>query len=206
MKEKRRCKYCGYEMRDDTFICVKCGKPNVELDKPRAMGCLTVVIIVSIIVFLYGVTNVNMRAPIEKKKESTKLKASYTVNESCEIDGKRISMKEVNTDFKDYPENSSPREGKKYVMARFEIENTSEDTESMSVNSDIFNAYADDVAISSESIAANKYEELSAVIGKGQKTTGCLFYEVPVNTEKIVLEYNGYTWTEEPPVKFILSE
>jgi hypothetical protein len=114
-------------------------------------------------------------------------------------------MTEVDTDFTDYSEYLGPADGYKVVMLKFEVENINDENDELYVSSLSFNAYADGVAVDSFYGASDEYNDLSATIGKGKKAIGYVFYEVPVDTQEITIEYNADFWTDGNIIEFVVQ-
>lgn len=133
-------------------------------------------------------------------------KSKFKVNEAFQNKFEKIVMTEVNTNFTDYSEFTKPSDGYKYIMAKFEIENINKDKDELSISSLEFKASADDVAVKSPLLVNDNYKDFSATLGKGKKAIGYIFYEVPVNAKKIVIEYNADFWTDGNAIEFIVQE
>ena len=69
-----------------------------------------------------------------------------------------------------------------------------------------FNAFADGVAVDSAYVGNDNYKDLSATVGKGKKAIGYIFYEVPTDAKKIVIDYNAEFWTDGNSIEFIVQE
>lgn len=205
MKTKK-CKHCNEEIAKNAKICPKCGG---KLGIPT---WVKVLIIVAIIFFcVVGCVNGCSNAvndAVDSTKNSYKDingKTSFNVNESFQNSYEKITMTEVNTDFRDYSEFLSPADGKKVVMLKFEVENVNNDNDELYVSSLNFNAYADGIAVESFYCGNDNYNDLSATIGKGKKAIGYIFYEVPVNAQKITVEYNANFWADGTNIEFIVK-
>ena len=87
-------------------------------------------------------------------------------------------------DYVDYSEFDKPKEGYKYIRAEFEFENIGKDDEYVSDMD--FNCYADGYDMENKYLSEG---ELSATISSGRKAKGYVAFEVPVDAQDIVLEY-----------------
>lgn len=205
MKTKK-CKYCQEEIAKNTKRCPKCGG---KLGMPGWVKILIIIFI--ILVCIVGCVNSCSNAvddAIDETKnsyEDINGKTSFNKNESFQNKYEKITMTEVNTDFKDYGEYLEPSNGNKVVMLKFEVENISDENDELYVSSLEFNAYADGVAAESYYGANEQYNDLSATVGKGKKTIGYVFYEVPKDSQKITVEYNADFWTDGNVVEFIVQ-
>ncbi len=205
MKTKT-CKHCKEEIAKNAKRCPKCG------GKLGIPGFLKVIIII-VIIFgcIVGCVNSCSNAvndAVEETKNSyadKNGKPSFKVNETFENKYEKITMTEVNTNFTDYSQYSEPADGNKYVMLKFEVENINEEKDELYVSSLSFNADADGVAVDSAYVGNDKYNDLSATVGKGKKAIGYIFYEVPKDAKKITVEYNADFWTDGNAIEFVVE-
>lgn len=169
-----------------------------------AMGVLSMILATTI---NHGTVKVIDDAVNEVKNAYVDIngKTSFKLNESFQNKYEKITVTEINTDFKDYNEFFEPDAGNKVVMVKLEIENVSTENDELYVSSMEFNAYADSVAAESFYGANGSYNSITATVGKGKKAIGYLFYEVPANAQKITVEYNANFWVEGNTVEFIIQ-
>ena len=209
--ETKICKHCKEQIAKDAKKCPKCGG-NQGLS-----GCIIALIIVVGIVILLGGCTVactgSLVGGVDKAaKEVTNSykdingKTSFKVGETFENKYEKITMTQVDTNFKDHSEYLKPASGKKYIMLKFEVENINTENDELYVSSLSFNAYADGVSTESAYVGNDKYNDLSATVGKGKKAIGYIFYEVPVNAQKITVEYNADFWTDGNAIEFVVQE
>ena len=205
MKTKK-CKHCQEEISKKAKLCPKCG---CKLGLP---GFVKVLIIIAIIITcvvgcVSGCTNTVDKAVKDTANSYNDIngKTSFKENETFQNKYEKLTMIEVNTDFKDYDEYSEPSDGKKIIALKFEVENVSEDSDELYVSSLSFNAYADGVAAEKYYSFNDKYTELSATLSKGKKAVGYLFYEVPEDANKITVSYNADFWTDGNAIEFIVK-
>lgn len=133
-------------------------------------------------------------------------KTTFALNESFENSQEKITMTEVNTDFRDYSEYATIKPGYKIIMAKFEIVNvTKSNDDEIYVSSYDFNAYADGEAVESFYSYNDSYKDLSATLSKGKKTSGYVFYEVPSGASEITIEYNPNFWVDGNLIEFIVQ-
>ncbi len=146
-------------------------------------------------------TSSEIKSKIENKTE----KKEFKVNEPFQNDFEKITMTEVDTNFTGYDEYMEPKDGYKYIMTKFEIENTSDDNSDLYINSSKFNASADGVAVE-ETYVGRNYESIASTITKGNKKIGYIFYEVPQNSQKIVIDFKPNLVYDDYSIKFIVQE
>ena len=201
------CKHCKEKITKDAKRCPKCGG---KLGMPVWIKAL---IIIFIIIFcVVGCISSCGKAVDDAVKETNNEykdkngKTSFKINESFENKYEKITMTEVDTNFTDYSQYSGPADGKKYVMVKFEVENINTDNDELYVSDLEFNAFSDDEAVDSSYVGNDKYKSLTATVGKGKKTVGYIFYEVPKDAKKIVIDYNANFWSEGTSIEFIVQE
>lgn len=205
MKTKK-CKYCQEEIAKSAKKCPKCGG---KLGIPGWAKALIIVIIIfgCIIGCVNGCANSVNDAVDETKNSYADIngKTSFKANEAFQNKYEKITMTKVNTNFTDYSEYLGPKKGNKVIMLKFEVENINDENDELYVSSLSFNAYADGETVESFLGANDKYKDLSATVGKGKKTVGYVFYEVPKNAKKITAEYNADFWTDGNAIEFVIQ-
>ncbi len=209
--ETKICKHCREQVDKKAKRCPKCGG---NLGMPAFLKVLIIIIV--ILFCIVGCVSSCTKSvgdavndSIKETKDSYKDingKTSFKINETFQNKYEKITMTEVNTNFTDYSEYLQPGDGKKYIMVKFEVQNISEDKDELYISSLNFNMYVDGVACDSYSIGGNKYNDLSATLGKDKKSVGYIFYKVPQNANKITIEYNADFWTDGTVIEFIVSE
>ena len=172
---------------------------------------LIVLLVLGVIFFLLvgcvaGCTNTINKAVEETTNGFNDIngKTSFSLNETFQNKYEKITMKEVNLDFKDYNEYLKPAAGNKYIMVKFEVENIGENDE-LYVSSLSFVASADGETYNEKYIGNDKYKDVTATVGPKKKTTGYVFYEVPKDAKKIVIDYNANFWTDGTSIEFIVK-
>ncbi len=216
MKTKT-CKHCKEEIAKSAKICPKCGG---RLGIPTFIKVIIVVVVIfgCIIGFVRSCTNSfndtiedfndsveDFNDSIEETKSSyadKNGKTSFKLNESFENKYEKITMTEVNMNFKDYNEYLAPAEGNKVILVKFEVENIGENDE-LYVSSLSFNGYVDGTAVNQYLYTVDNYNDLSATLSQGKKSIGYIAYEVPSNTEKITIEYNADFWEDGTIIEFV---
>jgi hypothetical protein len=205
MKTKK-CKYCQEEIAKNAKRCPKCGG---KLGLPGWVKALIIVVIIfgCIIGCVNSCSNAVNDVVEDTKNSYTDIngKTSFNLNETFQNKYEKITMTEVNTNFTNYNEYLGPADGYKVVMVKFEVENINDEDDELYVSSLSFNAYADGVAVDQFWWSDDQYKDLSATVGKGKKTVGYIFYEVPKDTQKITVEYNADFWTDGNVIEFIVQ-
>lgn len=115
------------------------------------------------------------------------------VGETLTVDGLKITYVSVE-DFTDYDEWDDLKDGYKFIVLTFDCVN--ESNSDKYVDSYDFKCFADDASVESH------YEDdiLDATLSSGRKTTGKVYFEVPIDAESIEVEYETDFWSEEKAI------
>ena len=209
-KNMKLCKHCREEIAKGAKTCPKCG------GNQGMPGWAKAIIIIGVILFLLGGCVVGctglLGAAVDEGVKETKNsyndingKTEFRINESFQNKYEKITMTEV-SDYTDYNEYLGPKDGNKIIAVKFEVENINEENDELYVSSLNFNGYADGVAVDTYIYGSDKYNDLSATIGKGKKTVGYILYEVPKSSQKVTIEYNADFWVDGTAIEFIVAE
>lgn len=202
----KTCKHCQEQIAKNAKRCPKCGG---KLGLPGALKVLIIIVVIlACVIGCVSSCTKSVDDSLNDIKDSYKDingKTTFKVNETFENKYEKITMTEVNTNFTDYSEYDEPSSGKKYIMLKFEVENIDQESDELYVSSLNFSAYADGVSVDSAIILNDKYNDLSATLGKGKKAVGYLAYEVPVDAKKITITYNADFWTDGNSIEFIVE-
>lgn len=128
-----------------------------------------------------------------------KTKSSYKIGESFKNNNIKIIFLSVDQDFKGYNKYSKVKEGYKVIKATFEFENIGT-TDKLASSFD-FNCYADNSS-------CDKFygvdDSFSSTLSLSKKASGNVYFEVPIEAQKITIEYSVNTWTSEN-IEFIVK-
>ncbi len=205
--ETKKCKKCMEEINRKAKKCPKCG---ANLGLP---GWLKFLIIIGIVFVMCiscmsscanSVNDAIEETEKEYKDEYADIngKTSFKVSESFENKHLKITITEVDTNWKGYSSYTKPSSGKKVIRITLTAENVG--AESDSISSYSFNCYADDVVVD-EYIWADDYSEFGGTLSSGKKTIGAIYYEVPTDAETLVLEYEPNILDSESVITFELN-
>lgn len=202
----KTCKHCNEQIAKNAKRCPKCGG---KLGLPGALKVLIIIVVIlACVIGCVSSCTKSVDDSLNDIKDSYKDingKTTFKVNETFENKYEKITMTEVNTNFTDYSEYNEPSSGKKYIMLKFEVENIDQEKDELYVSSVNFSAYADGVSVNSAIVLNDKYNDLSATLGKGKKAVGYLAYEVPVDAKKITITYNADFWTDGNSIEFVVE-
>ena len=53
--------------------------------------------------------------------------------------------------------------------------------------------------------SGNDYKTITDTVGKGNKTIGWIFWEVPKDAKSIVIDYNPSFWNDGTAIRFIVK-
>ncbi|MBD8942773.1 MAG: DUF4352 domain-containing protein [Clostridiales bacterium] len=125
----------------------------------------------------------------EDKETESEEKNEFFAGDVVETKTLRISFLSVE-DYISDNEFEQPAEGKKFIKASFEFENIGKDDEYVSDMD--FDCYADGYSADMSYVLDN---DLSATISKGMKAKGDVVFEVPVDAQEVVIQYETDAWT-----------
>jgi hypothetical protein len=206
-KKMKTCKSCGKEIAKNAKTCPYCGRKN-GLPTWAKLIILLVVIFVGFVACTNSCVNTWNKAVEETKNEYKDIngKTTFKLSESFQNKYEKVTLIDVDTNFKDYDEYFGPTEGYKYVMVKFETENVSENDDERYISELDFHGFADGVAVQQPLVVNNDYKSLIGTIGIGKKIVGYIFYEVPVTSKEIKIQYKSNFWVDGTAIEFIVSE
>lgn len=182
-----KCRNCGAEFAGN--FCPKCGTPagvvsqsNVQQQPfPKKIGYLIAAIVVIIIIFLF------IKAVLSNSDKQEEL----TVGSSIELnDNLKVTINDADTNYipsGDEYNSYTPSAGMKYIMVDFTYEHIGESGEEYPSVFD-YECYADGTTCNWAGCLDGNYfhyEELTP----GESVSFKVFYEVPIDSESIELEF-----------------
>lgn len=201
----KKCKHCQSEIDIAAKVCPNC-KKNQGMS-----GCLkafiVIIILIISIILLMGACTKEVADSIDESVQETENsykdkngKTSFKKGETFENSYIKMTMTEVNANFKDYIEYTTIKDGYKIIMAKFEVENVGEDEQFISYYD--FTAYADGMAVEQRYYLNDNYEDISVTINSGKKGIGYVFFEVPTDAKEITIEYEA-SWLSDIEIEFV---
>lgn len=191
--ETKLCKHCQTEIPKKAKVCPNCRKKQGGIGKWIIIGILVIGLLGSMGDSEDG--NESTKGTNQDSgtnKETEKVDNVFSVGESVETKTLKISFLSAS----DYISDNmfiEPKEGYKFIRVEFEFENIGEDDEAISSMLN-WTCYADDYSME-QSWCGD--DVLDATISAGKKAKGAIYFEVPVDSEKIVVEYETNFWTED---------
>lgn len=171
------CRHCSTEIPYEAKVCPQCRK------KQKKGIFLKAFIVIVILVVLFSIFG---------SEEEEEMQTDFSVGETFKGEEINISYIECG-DYETDNEFMQPAKGNKYIYAEFEFENPS-DTDT-GVGFWDFSCYADGYSCEAyyfEEDDLTAYDNLSP----GNKIKGKVYFEVPKDSEKIILEYELDYWNE----------
>lgn len=187
-KKMKKCKHCNEDVAKSAKVCPKCGG---KLGMPAWLKALIIIIIV--IVCVVGCVSSCTGAVEEAVKESfggyddQSGKTSFNVGEVFESKHLKISFDSCNTNFTNYSEYATVKDGYKVVEFKFTAENIGEEDDSFSYYD--FNCYADGEKKQQFYSTDDSGLDSGGTLSKGKKSSVPVYCEVPANASKITVEY-----------------
>ena len=128
----------------------------------------------------------------EEKGDSTTETAKFSIGETFSADGLNITLQNVE-DWNSDNMFITPKEGYKFIRVYFVLENTGSTSRYLSAYD--FDCYADNSKMERTIYGDNSLE--STDIASGRALQGYIYYEVPVNSQSIEIEYCSGWWNSE---------
>ena len=159
---------------------------------------LTVIILATFALFAVGSSDDSTTTVSDGNDTTTTITAeeeNLTINVGEVLTAGNLKITYVSSgEYKNYSQYFPPKDGYKFIYIDLKAENTGETDALISVFE--FNCYADDVAME----AHYEDDDISATLSKGRSTTGKVYFEVPIDAEKIEIEYETDFWSDKKAV------
>lgn len=203
--ETKKCKHCQMDIPKKAKRCPHCRKKQGGKAKWIIIG---IVVVLFIAIATSGEdeptakkvgtadSSGNSKTDSDSKNkdsgdEASAPKNEFHVGDIVETDTLKISYISVE-DYISDNEFIQPKDGYKYVKAVFEFENISDSDEY--VSSFDFSCYADGYDMEQSYFDEMK---LDATLSPGRKSQGAIFFEVPVDAQEVIFEYETNFWSED---------
>lgn len=202
MSDTKLCKHCRQEMPKKAKVC-----PTCRRKQGGALGL--VLIIIGFLIFILGfcsslggeadsedaTTNTTITTEETKPDDSEDVENKITVGSIFEASDLYITIDDADLEFTDYDDAYSlyePHEGMKFIMVSFTYDNQSKSDKYASIYD--FNCYADGTACE-QVYLPDESDFINTNLSTNRNVSFRTYYEVPVNAEKIELEYETNIWT-----------
>lgn len=195
------CKHCKTEIPYDAKVCPQCRKKQGGGFFKKLLIALGIIII---LVIIFGGEDDEKSASDSNPQSVGTVEQQDNSDIDQEVVDNRFSVGEiVETSYlkikylsaEEYISDNEyiqPKDGYTYYKMDFEFENISDSDEY--VSSFDFICYADDYDM--EQVYLDEMD-LDATLSPGKKTKGSVFFEVPVDSETITIEYEINFWSED---------
>lgn len=231
MQKIKVCKKCGAQMDSSAKACPQCGAP-AKSKRGWIIGGVVLLVIIIASAGSGGESSKSNSPAVVSQVTSTventgsaivESAAEEVVSEAPDVES-AVSEEEQTTNnvfhvgdvvdtgkalvtFKSVEDYTSdnmfiqPEEGNKFIYAYFVIEN--KDKSDLFTGSFDFSCYADNSVCDSHIVTEKALSSDS--ISPGRKSEGYICFEVPINAQKIEIEYEMSWWTQEKAI-FIAKE
>lgn len=182
------------------------GEKKKKKKKRWIIFAVIAVVIIVIIALTTGgkdtstATKVDSVSTSSSESTTSKQATSFKAGDVVKTDDLQITYKSANANWTGYDEYSAPEKGKKIVRAEFEFENTSSADTSLSN----FDCYADSYSCDEYYSASDYKSPTLESISAGKKVKAVVYYEVPSNAKKIVLQYETNYWSSDH-IEFVIK-
>lgn len=129
----------------------------------------------------------------EKDQETEEVSNVFNVGDIVETDSLKITYLSAEV-YEEENEFIQPKDGCEYWKFEFEFENISDSDQSISSMMD-WACYADNAKVDQAWIGDDN--GLDATLSSGRTTKGAIFFEVPVESESVELEYDINFWQSD---------
>lgn len=179
------CKHCSTEIPYEAKVCPQCRKKQ---KKGILFKAFIVIVILVVLFSIFG------------SEEEEEMQTEFSVGETFKGEDINIAYIECG-DYETDNMFMEPKKGYKYIYAEFEFENPSDSDTGVGFWD--FSCYADGYSCEAfyfEEDDLTAYDNLSP----GNKAKGKVYFEVPKDSEKIILEYELDYW-DETKLNFIVK-
>lgn len=200
--ETKVCKHCQTVIHKKAKVCPNCRKKQGGIIKWIVIAFVVLLIIGAIGGSSEDDSNTNdektenvgnaNNSSEKENKETEKVDNLFSVGEYAKTKTLKISFLSVN----DYSSDNmfiKPKDGYKFIRVEFEFENIGKNDETISSLLN-WSCYADDYSMEQSWVAD---DVLDATISPGKKAKGAIYFEVPVDSKNIIVEYETNFWTEK---------
>lgn len=178
------CRFCGYEIDLDKIPKKKNNTSTI---------ILTIIIALSIFCFIENHFSSNtaiINESAESEKNATESNNTITYNDgiSFDVSNLNVTLDKLELNYTGYEEYSKPDDEMKYIKINVSYENTSNDSQYVSIYD--FDCYADGELMQQRYLSGGTSDEfINANISSGRKVSFDIYYSVPKSANAIEIEY-----------------
>lgn len=187
-KKTKICKHCKEEIAKDAKKCPKCGGKQ---GLPGIVKALIIVVIV--IVCIVGCMS-SCASGVDKAVKEVSSgyddqsgKTSFKAGEVFQSKHMKITFDSSNSNFTNYSEYATVKDGYKVVEFKFTAENIGDEVQDFSYYD--FNCYADGEKMQQFYSADDSGLDSGGTISAGKKSSVPVYCEVPKDASKVFVEY-----------------
>ena len=196
------CKHCKTEIAYDAKVCPQCRKKQGGGLVKKVLIALGVIVVIAV-VFGGGDdenkpsdSNPQSVGTVEKENGENQtpevVDNEFSVGDIVETSNLRITFLAAG-EYDSDNEFIEPKEGHVFYRAEFEFENISDSDQALSSLMD-WGCYADDYSMDQAWVGD---DTIDTTLSPGKKVKGSVYYEIPSDASKIVIEYNTNFWSED---------
>lgn len=178
------CRTCGYEIDLDKIPKKKNNTSTI---------ILTIIIALGIFCFIanhFSSDTATTNESAESEKNTTESNNTITYNDgiSFDVSNLNVTLDKLELNYTGYEEYSKPDDGMKYIKINVSYENTSNDSQYVSIYD--FDCYADGELMQQSYLSGGTNDDfINANISSGRKVSFDIYYSVPKIANAIELEY-----------------
>ena len=160
------------------------------------LSSIAIVLCIVFVIGIYTLSGVIWQGIETVVEEVQSESITSSVGEVVELDNIKITLKNVNKDFKDYDDYADVTDGYTVLKADFEFENI--EKYNNSVSSSQFKCFADQFSCDEFNDVDDSY--FYETIEPSRKASGSVYFEVPEDAKVIEIEYEPYSWSNKKVV------
>lgn len=154
----------------------------------------------SILISILMLFSVIKAGKSENESETSAETSDIDANYSFYSGDLKITINDTDLNYEDYDDSYNwyaPNDGMKYIMVSFTFENTGDYDEYVSIYD--FDCYADDM-LCEQAFLPDDSDFINTNLSSGRKISFQTYYQVPIDSNSIELEYEINSWTNKKEI------